>query len=49
MPRAHLNDGTFVRFLGLLDELFEGLDERNLAAMEAIKKSLLHRAFTREL
>ncbi len=49
MPRAHLNDGTFVRFLGLLDELFEGLDKRNLAELEALKKSLLHRALTREL
>ena len=40
---------SFVRFLGLLDESFEGLDGRNLAALEALKKSLLHRAFTGEL
>jgi hypothetical protein len=40
---------SFVRFIGLLDELFEGLPERNLADLEALKKSLLHRAFTGEL
>lgn len=43
------------RIVGLLDEAFEGLAtakanaERKLAALEALKKSLLHRAFSGEL